>query len=198
VPPRCPRTPLSSHRSPTPALREPNVGHGDNPPRGARDRLVMRSSAAWADDTTNEPIQQPSTATRPDNNKYELLSTRALSWDSRRTLSSASSSGRRGRRFKSGHPDQLIGHSPTVGRGLLSLGGFDRVRGPVPDHRGTGCDARRGAGLVAIGAVGVRRHMRRLWGRSAQDSMVRTARTASRPTSPRAYPVVRWEAMAPV
>jgi hypothetical protein len=62
------------------------------------------------------PIQQQSTATPPDSNEHELPPTPCVSWDSGQTPSSASSSGRRGRRFKSGHPDrETAGHRASSG-----------------------------------------------------------------------------------
>jgi hypothetical protein len=59
------------------------------------------------------------------------------------------------------------------------------TRGPVPGRRDGVRDARVSGTAAASGAVDVRRHVRRLGGRSAHDSAVRTARTASSPTSPR-------------
>src|SRR5690349_3912670 len=62
------------------------------------------------------PIQQQSTATPPDSNEHKLPPTPCVSWDSGQTLSGAASSGRRGRRFKSGHPDQkTAGHKASSG-----------------------------------------------------------------------------------
>jgi len=60
-----------------------------------------------------------------------------------------------------------------------------RLAGPVPGRRDGVRDARVSGTAAASGAVDVRRHVRRLGGRSAHDSAVRTARTASSPTSPR-------------
>jgi len=53
-------------------------------------------------------IQQPSAATTPDSNKHELSPTSSVSWDSGQPPSTAASSGRRGPRFKSGHPDREV------------------------------------------------------------------------------------------
>ena len=60
-----------------------------------------------------------------------------------------------------------------------------RLAGHVPGRRDGVRDARVSGTAAASGAVDVRRHVRRLGGRSAHDSAVRTARTASSPTSPR-------------
>ena len=71
--------------------------------------------AGLSNETGGGPIQQQSTATPPDSNEHELPPTPCVSWDSGQTPSSASSSGRRGRRFKSGHPDQLRRHMTHSG-----------------------------------------------------------------------------------
>jgi hypothetical protein len=66
------------------------------------------------------------------------------------------------------------------------------TRGAVP-VAGMVCATPGVSGTAAAsGAVDVRGHVRRLGGRSAQDSTVRAVRTASNPTSPRSKPVVRW------
>jgi hypothetical protein len=80
----------------------------------------MRSSAASTTETRCELVQQLSTATRPVSSRHELPPAAVLGWGSRRTPSGASSSGRRGRRFKSGHPDgKTVGHRPPATCGLL-------------------------------------------------------------------------------
>ena len=63
-------------------------------------------------------VQHGSTATPPDSPELARTPAHRDSWDDGQTPSGAASSGRRGRRFKSGHPDPGHRPLPQAGRGL--------------------------------------------------------------------------------
>jgi hypothetical protein len=98
--------------------------------------------------TRGSAVQQESTATSPHSHQPRQSSTYSVSWDDSQTPSGAASSGRRGRRFKSGHPDRkTAGHGrPEICR-LVSVFLDVRFWEPV----GSGQTSRQGdRGLIGI------------------------------------------------
>jgi len=73
-------------------------------------QALIRAVAETALQAEGQPreVQRRSTATSPHSHQQARPLTHRTSWDDRQTPSGAASSGRRGRRFKSGHPDHKV------------------------------------------------------------------------------------------
>ena len=70
-------------------------------------RILLKTTGGFA-------VQQTSTATSPDSHEPSQPPSPRSSWGDGQTPSGAASSGRRGREFKSPHPDQLGDHGTEI------------------------------------------------------------------------------------